>query len=479
LDIEDGRQIRDYFGEEVAFFFVWATFYTQSLIFPALCSVPLVIASFSGSLQIANLWYAVMMTGYATVVGELYKRRQNADIQRWGMRHTHQAFDRPEYDASLDNDFHVAKWMLVGGCTMFFYTGVVIATVLGFMLLENAMLNNPDAWWLTSFLQYWCPNKGMLHIVVTRLFVLVLMIELPIADAVWGTLAEFLTQRENHKTRQEHETALVFKLVPMQLFNACFALLNIAFVKPVLGSCKHGDAAHSHSCISELRMAILSFFVSHCLHTLLTLAKNHWTTRRELMAEVERASRIRLLSFTEAQAKLRQCGKLQYDFMRHTAQFTIVICFGQVFPHLSFIALFMNNVQLRMLVHKYCFITQRPYPYRSEGAGAWAKVVASIAKVAVVINVALAAFLMEPLCDLPLTTKLIIFVGVEHALLVIKGLLEAVVDDVPREVRRVDEANRKAVPMILRLVDGELEPVRIEDHLLNPKVNIDADMSAI
>merc|ERR1712007_121776 len=111
--------------------------------------------------------------------------------------------------------------------------------------------------------------------------------------------------------------------------------------------------------------------------------------------------------------------------------------------------------------------------------GAWAKVVASIAKVAVVINVALAAFLMEPLCDLPLTTKLIIFVGVEHALLVIKGLLEAVVDDVPREVRRVGEANRKAVPMILRLVDGELQPVRIEDHLLNPKVNIDADMSAI
>merc|ERR1719329_571718 len=113
----------------------------------------------------------------------------------------------------------------------------------------------------------------------------VLVLQMIVMDLVWTSVATYLADKQNFKTAQQHNAELVYKLVPVKLFNYMFSFLYIAFLKPALGRC----VPDVDGCILELKESVFLFFVTRSLYTFISLFLANRRVSRELREEVNKA----------------------------------------------------------------------------------------------------------------------------------------------------------------------------------------------
>jgi hypothetical protein len=84
--------VKEYFGEEIGFFYGWLNFFTRYLIFPALCGVAIVICRVLPFFE-TDKWetyldiaFMSLMVLWSTSFLEVYKRQQAYYVEAWGMR---------------------------------------------------------------------------------------------------------------------------------------------------------------------------------------------------------------------------------------------------------------------------------------------------------------------------------------------------------------------------------------------------------
>lgn len=474
---EEDDRVREYFGEELAFFFSWATFFTRSMALPMAGAVLVWIAYLiipEDSERTEAHWvaagYAVMMAFYGTLVNEFHKRIQHRQVQRWGMRDFIEYEEtRPRYDRELDKEWRVAKYKLISSAIMFLFISVHIFLVTGVQMAKWHIIQYArETGWTNGFHNLGLSESDVVRVIM-KVGMVVLTVLMLVTDYVWEDIADKLTGWENHRTEGEYAAALVYKLVPVHLFNCLFNFLYIAFAKPVLGRC----IPDLDGCIWELRGSVMVFFILRACFTIFVLLWSRKRVSGELAEEVKSVrSRGGTMTYTQIQAKLDTFPGLHYDYMHFLTAFTVVVSFCQVFVSLSFIAFFMNLLELRLLGYRHCFTMRRVYPAGSEGIGAWSPVMEAVGRMAVIINCGLFIFLMKPVRDYSSASKLAIFLISEHSLMFVKLIIEAGIDDQPRDVRRIEAANIEAITMMMGDIDETLRPVEILDQFLHDRVQI-------
>jgi len=137
------------------------------------------------------------------------------------------------------------------------------------------------------------------------------------------------------------------------------------------------------------------------------------------------------MSNAEEEAKLEQYDTPLADVMEIMITFGYVILFSASFPLLPMLGVIAVACELRVDAWKLCHLTKRPYPAESKGIGLWYDILQVMSFLGVMTNVAIVIFTADVFDGLDNVEKWILFVGLEHVMIILKLLIAAYTPDKP------------------------------------------------
>ena len=221
------NEIKDYFGEKIAMYFVFLGFYTRSLISPLLWGAVsgILYYVFDGTEhsyigEWANVAYCVQVAAWACIFLEQWKRKESRVAYDWGMR----GLDDTElplpsfegqYDDVMDTKVYSEEkerrrkrtiqchYVIVATC--------VVAIMIFYVTLEQVFQKKYKIGRIVGGV-----NAG----------------SIVIFNEMFKSVAEWLTDRENFRTETEFTNSLISKRFLFQFVNSYLSLYMTAFIKP-------------------------------------------------------------------------------------------------------------------------------------------------------------------------------------------------------------------------------------------------------
>lgn len=221
MDIRTLGNIRNYFGEMVAFFFFWFGFYIRYMLYLASAAllVGLLIclerrfhfmADLLISEQVLQFGFAVFLIVWASMFNKVFTRKAVRLNQKWGMKRENSSMQRGEYSPELEGSPAVRRnRRTTRACTI----GYCLAFVGIVVMLEFACLDEVAS--------------GATLIRSCKSVILAAIIK--VSSFVWGKVAIRLVQRENHRNQRRFNRSLAWTLSAGKLFTALWPFAYTAF----------------------------------------------------------------------------------------------------------------------------------------------------------------------------------------------------------------------------------------------------------
>lgn len=496
------EDIRNYFGEEIAFFFGWFGFYIQMLVPMALLSLVLFflhpVLDYQ-LLQKVRIGYAMVVVVWASFFNKLYRRHAARAKQAWGVYELKETeMEHSDYRPELEGTWRqalrncVAPIVVVGYCLLF--VGLVYVA-------EVRQKEETEQGRVGIFTKY-----GSLFTALLIKFSLY----------SWGQVCGLLVSLQNHRTHRERQNSLTFVLSTVKIFVALYPFMAEAFIwkwsRPTCAEtlqeaarriwapyadggqtwpqdaltnlekyfsykstdgkvCVHGcypntpyisiEMIEETNCLKALKRDLAVFYALHVVVTALCILYPIVATRiavKEELAKVQEmedeelcdAQGPRPYSLLQFQAKCQEQARYGYDswggsfvedYLELAIGFALFTCFGILLPLLSVFALLANLVEYRLLAFRMLHVTSRPMPLSADGIGHWQAVFGVITYIAVMCNVGLAVFVMAPMGTKSPKNQVIVFIFMEHLMLLLKVVVQWTIPDDPSDVKRIEHFN--------------------------------------
>lgn len=434
-------KIRNYFGEEVAWLFVWKVHFVRWLCVPAAIGaltyfrmfLPIVVQH---EMQVGM---AVLMALWSTLFNSFYHRSETRIKYRWGMNDytpSTSLFKRNDFRPRLSESWTLVAVSLFGDALAL----LTLAGTVGGIIAIDQFVDN--SWYSHSLL------------ITTQILLM---------DIWWRNASLQIVQWENHEHQDKWLRSWTRRMFSIRLFTNLYPFLYVGFFKEryTETGCKPFD-----SCLDELNWNLLCYFAARILKE---VTLNMWCLgilRLQIIHETWRGINARLACFTHTYLEL-QAKALPYndivkmnDWTEQVLTFALVACFSVVLPAISFVALLTSLLRMRIIAHRNALYLRRPLPRGSSGIEAWREMLVLTEAIAVVINLGFAIFVMKPLCDLPLDIKCVIFFVAEHVILAIKVTIQNKFPTIPRDVEKIDRSCKTLVRR--SLIDLRRHPVDCE-----------------
>lgn len=140
------------------------------------------------------------------------------------------------------------------------------------------------------------------------------------------------------------------------------------------------------------------------------------------------------MSFIEVQAYMEEYdGDSQNDdYMQILLPFGFVLFFGATLPISVIFTWIYTSLQLRVDAWKLCHVVRRPFP-RITGVGMWVweGIIDMFLRIAMITNLALICFTMNPCASMPLQFKIALFFGMMVGVSFLDWLLSQVYPEMP------------------------------------------------
>ncbi|KAI9770010.1 MAG: hypothetical protein M1840_003721 [Geoglossum simile] len=402
IGTEDLTQIRDRFGEKIAFYFAFLQAYAFFLVFPAIVGA---IARYC--LPQFSLIYAIAIGLWSAVFIE-YWQRQEVDLAvRWGARGVSSIqHSRPEFKYEeevsdkvtgekvrvfsprkrlmrqlLQVPFAILAVAVLGG---------LIATCFGIEIFISEVYNGPLKW-LLVFLP-----------------VILLTALVPTFTAILSRIATRLTEYENYATIDSFEAAMTRKVFVFNFISCYLPLFLTAFVYLPFGSLivphldifgltttnnlKEQQSSKTGFQINSARLQKQVFYfalqaqvLSLVMEIVVPYLKRSGFNRvKKLKSSIaaRRGGEIPDLSMNDPSeeanflATVRKEAELDIydvnvDLREMCMQFGHLTLFSVVWPLSGLTYLINNWVELRSDAIKICSEMQRPVPWRADSIGPW------------------------------------------------------------------------------------------------------------
>ena len=134
----------------------------------------------------------------------------------------------------------------------------------------------------------------------------------------------------------------------------------------------------------------------------------------------------------ESQSKLEGYESPLDDYMEMAIQYGYVSMFCASFQLLPLLALIELLLEIKVDSIKLCKLTKRPFPHRAEDIGVWKTILQTIAFFSTLTNPAIIMFTSGTFDHMHDSTRLLIFLAIEHLLFLLKYFIEVMVPDTPR-----------------------------------------------
>lgn len=515
-----GRQpvedIREYFGEKVALYFVWLGFYTSMLWIPAICGGFLTISQlisyhYTGSMD--NPWvplYCCFMSVWSIVLSVGWKRLEKSYQYEWDTlefedtEEERKEFIQSEHTTARLIPYKGSYERVVDPLWRKLALSISVAVVLGFIfvvILVVASIASMRFRMLRAL-----EPKGLAWLAkgvggVSQ------AISIMVFNRIYQEVLTRLTDNENWKTETQYEDAAIAKEFSFKIVNAYFACFFVAFVQnnvKVFGEDMH---CPMWNCMSELTMTLATIFVvqltvQQAMEVGQPYIKQLWKdlkTNREKgirrasamafsdsqknlmeqgLTEAPNSSRPGQMSEEEAQALMPDYPGVIDDYAEMIIQLGYVNLFAAAFPLTATLALINNLAEIRIDAYKLLMLTKRP-PYKcAQDIGMWQSMMEVLSTCSILTNCALVGFVSHGLLfyfpDISSSERVWITILCEHCLLLFKALLETQLQDAPDEAREAYERRTYIRDKLLAEVggyqptvvrpyydsDGEMEDVR-------------------
>ena len=428
---------KDYYGEKIGLYFGWLGHYTTWLIYISFIGFIawVVVAANDNNPNTSFMpYFSVFVAIWSTLYLESWKRKENYYAMIWGtegyeldeqVRPEFKGFQIPspvngatyEYFPVLEYILRQLKSSIVITICILVVIGAVGSIfLLRIVLTASKSLNS-------SGIQLGGIIASLLN-----------AIQISIMNELYGRVAIYLNNYENHRTDTDYEDSLISKTFIFQFVNSFSALFYIAFIKMTIldeDPCV-GD------CMKELQTTLGTIFITRlATGSLISILGPYITqrlkkddemkgiTNKNDVSEVE-------LSFTAPEYH-HMLGTFN-DYAEMMIQFGYATMFITAFPLATVLALISNYIKMRVDAWKLCQLFRRPEPKTVEDIGAWFYILNIISLFAVLVNSALIAFTSTITINTTFTGKIWIFLGTSIGVLLLKYVINIYIPDVPLDV---------------------------------------------
>ncbi|KAK7891976.1 hypothetical protein WMY93_023939 [Mugilogobius chulae] len=414
--------VNSYFGSSLAFYFSFLDFYTWSLLPPAVLGLSItyfsgevqkeMVESVSGSGVIVedhsglgvsgHMMQALFSMLWSTVVMELWKRRSASLSYRWGTLNLAERFAEPRPEG--------LRMALVSVPVVGLFLGMVVVGMMVFYWGEAHVKRIHEDWdslWTQTLL--FLPS--VLHIVYTN-----------VLATVYRTVAQALTEYENHREESAFDNHLTGKVLVFTFFNYFAVLFHIAFFKqdvPLLRK-RLASLLIVTQLINQVTEVVVPFLVDRFIS-----APNRAETEDDPQEDKFRN-----------QGTLPVFPGLFAEYIELLVQFGYLSLFSCVFPLTAVLLLINNLTEIRSDAYKICKLFRKPFCAPVANMGVWQIAFEVLSFVSVVSNCWL--LMLSPQIqvqclegELSCTNVLLLAVAMEHVLIVVKVVLAVLIPDEP------------------------------------------------
>lgn len=470
---------RSYFGEQIAFYFSFMSFYTFALIPMAIFGLAVAIwQHLEGTNNIVILpFFALANSIWASVFMDLWKRKESILRFRWGMiNFEDQEKVRPSFhgecrrspiDGAEEEFFHPIKRgkLIIFSVSVFFaFVFLVIVTISGLFLFRSYLMHTSMD---DNFAIYLCSVLAAIQIKVLNVF--------------YGHIAIWLTGLENHETDTQYYNSLMVKNFVFKFINAYKTIFYTAFYQEYDIGCGNQD------CMHILQKHILGLFLSSIIGSLFLGTIKPMLTRCQRIKKLKKAAKNFLRpeihetkpllqdddstnyqeqgsqdqALTEEKPPTREEGAIEQwlkseykstfdDFDQIVIRYGYLSLFVVVVPVMPFLALLSQFWETHMDSRSLCTNYRRPEPRSAKGIGGWGTLLSLLRYVAVFTNVAILydTWEIHGWGSEHIVRKILLFFMVEHVLLFFTASIPWLIPDEPYKVQ-VRKKRRKYLEKIL------------------------------
>jgi len=219
-------RIKEYMGEKVGLYYVFAGHYNRFLLIPAIVGVPIQIAVFYYDGKAFNYdgmndapflpFYSFFVSLWAIFMLEFWKRRERRTALEWGTS-GQEAHDvpQPEFRGERMRSFidGSENYLHFPTSTRNTYTAQSALAIVGLTLLVIGLV--ASLYYLKDYIE----TQGVPPSDAQTLASTINSIQIQIANWGYTFLATELTNRENHRTQARYDDALVVKIFVFQFIN--------------------------------------------------------------------------------------------------------------------------------------------------------------------------------------------------------------------------------------------------------------------
>ncbi|EEY70084.1 uncharacterized protein PITG_06653 [Phytophthora infestans T30-4] len=396
------QDVRDYFGEEIAFYFAWLAFYGKMMIIPAAISMAALV---NATIPLVELLLGVVVIAWSFVLAKLWERRRVWYQLQWG------------HSLCSSIQRQIGSWL----CVLVLGYGNLVVTLA--VLLSQGLLAD-----------VWGEKLAVLGSCICQAFLV------QWNGACIPDVAHALSKWEApHCSRDypNYQSSFVAKLFMLQLFNT-FTGLALLMLSDVGGL---SLLVHLVAPLGPLYMSYNSRIEGHVgifiqMETLLVA-----------ILAVQLSIRILLI----LSAALSPYPGPHKDYVQIMMQLGLVTMFSSVCPLLPLLALVDCAVKLRQNALELCCIRQRPEPGEGDdvGLGLWASYTPLMVRLSVPVALSLALFTADNFADISVERRVgYMLIGVLSIWLVAQLLWFLI----PSESRAVEEARARNIFLVERYV---------------------------
>lgn len=475
-------EIRNYFGEKIAFYFAWLGFYGLSLVVPALAGgACLLYDAVLGTgdeergVHPEQLFLAVLLVGWVAYYKDAWDVEEQWCALKWGTAdYAEVEADRPQFYGDPDDPLRLspitnkmetyypdekrsltrfASTLVVFSCVVVLVAAIVVVFAVEFALAARG-----------------------LRVLASLSSVLVFALAIPAASASYFALAVSLNDLENYRTQTDYENNLVLKKFFFEVFNNYAALLITAFLKGPYLEC---DSGHNN-CLKDVQILLLAIFSVRFAFAFAAVfdfrrsGDGEFLTWPQTSNDVESPLTSREEDSTfggnqspadleldkhEEHLALQNLGTPRFvaeleldpyqgtfdDYTEICLQMGLVSMFSLGLYLAPFFALLEVLLQLRIDAFKLCAQTRRPDAVPAESVGRWGDLMATMGLVAVFVNAGIIIFTTRSFERYSLLQRLLGFFVVEHCLLAVKVLTHVAVPDTPSDLVAVRKRQKVVV----------------------------------
>jgi len=401
------NEIRNYYGEEIAFYFAFLRKYNIALYIPVFGGVVAFIFQMARGDKVGIngiSFFALFLILWSVIFVEFWHGVERELSSDWGMtRFSRKAVPRPQFKGQKVVSDITGKVVEEHRVPAFYYCclGVSYTTVFLFIMMVVATVTGLYIWRLNMP----CGSLGY-SILIGSLNA----VAIQVWNVIYAQVSFVLNERENHRLQAEYDKSMVWKKILFYMINSYISLFFIAFLPRPDTNCAEGDTASEddEAILSELRLQLASLFITAIfVQNVLEMYMNPifdyvftalgWVVPEYDLDSIQHVEVTQYAmppgTLLDADEQVAQypSPELLDQMAEIVIQYGYVTFFIIVFPITPLLAL-INNFAEIYVDTKSWRETRRPIPKGATGIGEWNAVLSLFSLIAVITNIALVSF---------------------------------------------------------------------------------------